>query len=165
MENITNKKVAVKSTVKAVVSINVPDLMLKREWRQKGAIVYIEKQKLEEALYDPGVEYLFKNGMLYIENMQDKIALGLEEEGAAEPQNILVLTEAQMKRYLTVSPIHELKSVLGKLAHEQKLALTHYAIDNAITDMDKTELLKKETDIDVLRAVIARRENLEADKK
>lgn len=159
------QKVKVVSTVKATVAINIPDLFLKREWRQKGATNYIEMDKLEQAMWDPGVEYLFKSGTLYIEDMKHKIAVGLEEEGTEVPKNVIVLTDQQKKRLLTLAPKHELVDMLKKISHEQKLALTHFAIDNSITDLDRCDLLRKETGIDVVKTVIMNRENADVAQK
>ena len=67
MENM----VSIKSTVKALVSINVPTLNLRRSWPKKGAVQKIPFDVLEQAYFEPGVEYLFKTGVLYIEDMED----------------------------------------------------------------------------------------------
>ena len=73
------KDITIKSTVKAIVVMNVPSLNLRRTWQKKGAIQKIPMELLEQAIYDPGVEYLFRSGTLYIEDMEAKIVLGLEE--------------------------------------------------------------------------------------
>lgn len=156
-----DEKICVVSTVNGNMGINIPHLNFRKDWARKGAKVMIKKEILEEALYDPGVEYMFNNGMLYIEDLEVKKALGLEPEEAKEPENIIVLNEKQMKRYLTVAPKQEFKDILTKLAPEQRKNLADFAIENNITDVDRCEILKKATGIDVLNAIILKRKEEE----
>jgi hypothetical protein len=81
----TTNMITIKSTVKAQVSISVPSLNLRRFWPKAGAIQRIPFDLLEQAIYEPGVEYLFKTGILYIDDMETKIKLGLEEPEVKEP--------------------------------------------------------------------------------
>lgn len=156
-----DEKICVVSTVNGNIGINLPHLNYRKDWPRKGAKVMIKKEILEEALYDPGVEYMLNNGMLYIEDLEAKKALGLEPEDADEPENIIVLTEKQMKRYLTVAPARELKEVLSKLSPEQRKNFVDFAIDNNITAVDKCEMLQEATGVDVLNAIILKRKQEE----
>lgn len=157
MEN----KICVVSTVNGNIGITVPQLNFRKDWARKGAKVLIPKEILEEALYDPGVEYMFNNGMLYIEDLEVKKSLGLEPEDAKEPENIIVLNDKQMKRYLTVAPKRELRAVLEKLSHEQRKNLVDFAIENNITDMEVSEILEKATGINILSAIILKKKQEE----
>ena len=154
-------KVNVISTVTGTVGITLPELHFKREWPRKGTKLAISKDILREAIYDPGTEYIFKTGMLYIDDMEFKKEIGLEPEDAVEPENVIVLNDKQMKRYLTVAPVRDLKEVLPKLSKEQLKNLVNYAIENELTDIDKCNALKDITGIDVLKAVILNRQNKE----
>lgn len=148
-----DKKVKVASLVSQRVVLTVPDLRLRRVWEKKGAVMTIPFEQLEEAMYSPGVENLFRNGLLGIDDMEVKIALGLEPEGAKEPVNIITLNDEQRKRYLTVMPLHEFKEKLRELPIEQINELAAYAIEHEILDFDKSEELKKYVNVDVMRAV------------
>lgn len=150
-----NRKVMVKSESTGRLSINLPELQLKRIWEKKGTIRPISFEDLQQALYVPGVEYMFKEGMLSIESMQDKIDLGLEPEGTKEdsPVNIIILNDSQKKRYLTVLPTSEFKQELEKLPYEQINSLVDYAIEKELMDMDKCDILKEKTGIDIIRAI------------
>lgn len=148
-----NKQVKVTNMVNGRVRIDVPDLRLKRIWERKGAVKPIELDVLKQAIYDPGVEYMFKEGMLFIDDMDVKIELGLEPEGAKEAKNIIILDDNQKKRYLTVAPLHELKAILKKLSHEQRQELAQYAIEHEITDYERSQILKEATQINVLSAI------------
>ena len=111
-----NKKVKVVSLVSQRVVLTVPDIRLRRVWERKGATMVIPFEQLEEAMYSPGVENLFRNGILGIDDMEVKIALGLEPEDAEEPVNIITLNDQQRKRYLTVMPLPEFKENMKKLS-------------------------------------------------
>lgn len=148
-----DKKVKVASLVSQRVVLTVPDLRLRRVWEKKGAVMTIPFEQLEEAMYSPGVENLFRNGLLGIDDMEVKIALGLEPEGAKEPTNIITLNDEQRQRYLTVMPLHEFKEKLKELPIEQINELAAYAIEHEILNFDKSEEIKKYVNVDVMRAV------------
>lgn len=152
------EKIEVISTVNGQVILNVPEMRLHRVWARKGAKQKIKLEELEEAIYYPGVERLFKKGILYIEDMEAKKVLGLEDEDATKPTNIIVLTEAQQKRFLTVAPIFELKEILEQISSAQARELANYAIELQITDLAKTDLLKEYSGIDVIKNITLRRE-------
>lgn len=152
---MTNKenKVAVISTMNAEVGIILPDLRLNKTWPKKGSKIYIDKDVLEEALYDPGTQYLFDEGILYIEDLEVKKELGLEPEDAATPENIIVLNNNQMLRYLKTGTMAELEDILKKLSHEQKLNMANFAIEQKAGDRDKCDMIFKYTGINVNKAI------------
>ena len=154
-----NKKVKVVSLVSQRVLLTVPDLRLRRVWEKKGAVVVIPFEQLEEAMYSPGVENLFTSGILGIDDMETKIALGLEPEGAEAPVNIITLTDEQRKRYLTKMPVYEFREKIKELSPEQINELAAYAIANEISDYDKSEIIKKYVDVDIIQAIKLNRDD------
>ena len=153
-----NKKVKIKNTTNGRIGINIPDLKLSRIWEKKNVIKYIDFDDLEQALYDSGVEYMIRQGMLEIEDMEVKIALGLEEEGTTTPVNIIVLSEKEMERYLKVLPIVDFKKKIADLPKEQIYNLLDYAIEKEIIQLDKNDILKQITGTDVMEAVKLKRQ-------
>lgn len=156
-----NKQVVLTNTIKSRVGINVPELLLKRTWEKKGVKRTIDLDTLREAFYYPSVEYLLKEGILYIEDMEVKIELGLEEPEATEPTAIVVLSENEMQRYMNAMPIFEFKEKVKKLGREQLQALVDFAIENKYTSFDKCEFLKELTQTDILSAVQLNKANEE----
>ena len=146
-------KVNIKNETLGRVGINLPDLKLKRVWERKGVVRQITFDDLQQAFYEPGVEYMFREGMLSIDNMDVKKELGLEPEDAKEPVNVIILSDEQRKRFLTVMPMHEFRQEISKLSHEQINSLVDYAIANEIADLDKTEFLKEKNGIDIYKAI------------
>lgn len=151
-----NKQVTLVSTIDAYVGIDVPDLHLKRLWERKGAKKTIPLDVLREAFYDPSVEYLLRQGILYIDDLDVKIDLGLEDESAREPGaklNVVVLKDDEINRLLTVVPIYEFKAKIKELPKEQIQNIVDYAVMHEITNFEKCEFLKELTGFDVLRTV------------
>lgn len=146
-------KVKVVNLISSRVNINIPDIRLNRVWEKKGAIRVIPFEQLEEAMYNPGVEALFKEGILGIDDLETKKKLGLEPEEAEEPVNIIILNDAQRKRFLTVMPITDFKVEIQKLPIEQVRELAQYAIENEIANFDKAEIIKKMIGTDIIGSI------------
>ncbi len=153
--------VTVISTVNGVVGIYLPDLRFKKEWTRKGQRQKIDKDLLQDIMYDPGSEYMFRTGMLYIEDMNIKKEIGLEPEEATEPVNIIILDEQQLHRYLTVMPLHEFKENVKKLSIEQAKNLVDYAVQKETITFDKAEFLEKITGLNAMSMIQLNRKNKE----
>ena len=110
-----NEKVIVTSMVSGNVGLTLPHLRFVKTWPKKGTKLPIDKEILREAIYDPGVEYMFKNGILYIEDMDFKVELGLEEEGAKAPTAIVPLDEKYLERVLKRMPVAEMRKVIKEM--------------------------------------------------
>lgn len=155
------EKIRVISKHQGPVSVNISDLRFKREWPNKGASVLIEKETLEEMMYDSGFKYMIDTGMLYIEDLEVKKELGLEPEDATEPVNIIVLSDNDMKRMMTAMPQFEFDAKLKTLNYEQMLALADFAIKNELGDFGKCNAIKKACGKDILTAIRLNREDKE----
>lgn len=156
-----NTKVAVVSTVNGTVGIYSPEYNFKKDWTKKGQKILIDKELLENLMYDNGVEYMFNTGMLYIEDMEVKKELGLEPEDATEPVNVIVLSDKDMRRYWTVLPVAEFKQKIAVLSREQKKNLVDFAVENEIMNLDKSEIMKQAIDMDAIQMIQLNRQNKE----
>ena len=155
------EKIRVISKHQGPISVNISDLRFKREWPNKGASVLIEKETLEEMMYDSGFKYMIDTGMLYIEDLEVKKELGLEPEDATEPVNIIVLNDNDMKRMMTAMPQFEFDAKLKTLNYEQMLALADFAIKNELGDFGKCDAITKACGKDILTAIKLNREDKE----
>lgn len=155
------EKIRVISKHQGPISVNISDLRFKREWPNNGASVLIEKETLEEMMYDSGFKYMIDTGMLYIEDLEVKKELGLEPEDATEPVNIIVLNDNDMKRMMTAMPQFEFDAKLKTLNYEQMLALADFAIKNELGDFGKCDAIKKACGKDILTAIKLNREDKE----
>nr|DAI57090.1 MAG TPA: hypothetical protein [Caudoviricetes sp.] len=149
--NTDGRKVIVKSMVNYIVGLNIPDLRFKREFAKEGETKSIDFDTLLEGITSLGVRTLFEEGILYIENKQDRIDLGLEEEG--RPEKFKVLTRGQILKLLKVDPISKLQETLEISPKEQINRIAEVAIEEKFTDFDKCNLIKKFCGIDIISSV------------
>ena len=148
-----DKKIKIKSLSNGKIVINNPELRVRRVWEQMGAVKTIDFDTLAELIFDPGVEYMFKQGILGIDDLEVKKALGLEPEDATEPVNIITFDTKMMDRMMTHMPISEFKAEIDKAPLEQVRNLVEYSIDKEYTDFEKCEYLKKITQTDIITAI------------
>lgn len=152
------RMVIIKNLVNHRVGISIPELGLQKKWTKQGAKVTIPFDILEQALWYSGVRPLFEKGSLYIENMQDKIDLGLEPIGATEPENIIVLNDGQRLNMLKLMGYDEFIDKVTQLNRTQVDNLIEYAIENKIVDVDKCTYLKKLTGKDIIKTIALKEE-------
>jgi hypothetical protein len=147
------RQVKVRNTVNRTVVMKLPEFGINRVWRGIGVTYPIPFDVLEQALWQSGVKYLFETGILYIDDMQDKIDLGLEPADAKQPENIIVLNDGQKLNLLKVTNFEDFKTKIHELSKDQVDALIDYAIDNKIVDVEKCSYLKELTGRDILKIV------------
>ena len=148
-----NDKVIVTSMVNGLVSINRPEHRLVKVWPKKGTKLPVEKDALREAIYEPGVEYMFKNGMLYIDDMSFKIELGLEEEGTQNPTAIIPVDGKYLERVLKRMPLAEMKTVIKCMNGEQRHELLDYASEQNDIQMDRIAAIREITGTDLFKVI------------
>lgn len=153
-------KIKVKNTANNAIVVNLPTYHFRARWDNKGSIVQVEEDILEAMMYDTGCRYYLENGILYIDDMEIKKKLGLEPDDATTPQNIVLLTEEQIVRFMTVMPLNEFKNKIKRLSQAQCRTLVDYVINSEVAlDFDKTEVIKERTGIDVIERRKHKREN------
>ena len=153
-------KVKVRNVVNNVVSVIVPSANLRRDW-PIGATYELDKDILEQLMWDNGFRYMVEKGILYIEDMEEKKELGLEPEEASEPQNIIVLSDAEKRKYMVNYSQEVFEEKVAKLPTEQVRALIDYAIEHRLIYFDKCEFLKEATGRDIIAAVRLSKANKE----
>ena len=158
-------KVVIVNTVNARVGITLPDIHFTHTWLKKGDKFSVPHDIFDAMMYDTGSRNMFEEGILYTEDMEVKKEYGLEPEDVEEPVNIIILNEAQMKRYLTVMPFHDFKEGLEKVSNEQIVLLAQYAIDNKITpSIDKKKYIQDRATIDIYKVIEENQKDEEAAK-
>lgn len=149
--NTDGRKVTVKSMVNYSVGLNIPDLRFKRDFTKEGETKAIDFDTLFEGVTSLGVRTLFDEGILYIDNKQDRIDLGLEEEG--QPERFRILNRGQILKLLKVDPVSKLQETLETLPREQINRIAEVAIEEKVTDFEKCNVIKKFCGIDVISSV------------
>ena len=152
-----NERVMVTSMVSGRIGLVLPRLHINKVWPKKNTKLPVEKDVLREAIYEPGVEYMFKQGLLYIDDMDFKIELGLEEEGTKTPINVIPMDEKYMSRVLKLMPIAEMKKAIGAMNDNQKRELIDFASEQNDISFDRMDVIKKLTGIDVVKVIELKR--------
>ena len=156
-------KEKIRNTADCEVTVSLPDLRFRRSWPKKNSVIPVDFAILEEGIFDPGFSNLINSGVLFIEDMDAKIALGLEPDGAQEPQNIVILNDSQILRLVKVDSFAEFEKELSKISNEQVNNICDYVIENGLMGIEplKADLLKKRTGIDVIKSIQLNRQNAE----
>ncbi len=76
-----------------IIIMNSDDLRIRLTFERKGAKKMVPFNDMRMMVYQPDVEYLLKEGMVIVEDMQDRIDLGLEQPGTTEPTEVIALTD------------------------------------------------------------------------
>ena len=152
-----NERVMVTSMVSGRIGLVLPRLHINKVWPKKNTKLPVEKDVLREAIYEPGVEYMFKQGLLYIDDMDFKIELGLEEEGTKAPTNVFPMDEKYMSRVLKLMPIAEMKKAISAMNDNQKRELIDFASEQNDISFDRMDVIKKLTGIDVVKVIELKR--------
>lgn len=155
-------KINITSTTVGEVSVFEPSIPFRASWPSKGSTRAVEKDVIEQLLYTPGFKYMIDTGMLYIEDLGQKKELGLEPEDATEPVNIIVLSEADKKKYLTMYSLDKFKQEIKKLSREQLVDLADYAIEKEIADFGKSEVIEKACGKNIIKGIQLAKANKEA---
>jgi hypothetical protein len=150
-----NENVIVTSMVNGTIVMSLPQngYFVKKTWPKKGTKLPISKDSLREAFYQPGVEALFRDGDLYIEDMEFKIELGLEEAETKTPTNIVPLDERYANRILKLMPLAEMRIVLKKLSEDQLRELLDYAAEQNDIQLDRLSAIKEVTGTDLFKVI------------
>lgn len=156
-----NERVIVTSMVNGIVGITMPNSRIKKVWPKRGTKLPVDKDFLREAIYEPGVEYMFKKGILYIDDMDFKIELGLEAEGTKAPTEIIPVDEKYLNRVLKLMPISEMKTAINKMSDNQKKELLDYTVEQNDIQLDRLSTLKDLLGIDVLKVIELKRQKEE----
>ena len=145
-----NDKVMVTSMVGGTISASSLE---HRVWNKKGQKLPVSKDVLREAIYEPGIEYMFKNGILYIDDMELKIELGLEAPGTETPTEVLPIDDKYLNRVLKLMPVSEMKSTIDKMSIVQKQELVDYASKQNDIQLDRLAIVSEKCGVDVLKTI------------
>lgn len=159
------RTVLLQNMVNKTIGLNKPEYGIKVKWTKKGQCIPLPFDTVQQMIFDEGFYRMLENGYLYINDMKDKIDLGLEPAGATESENIKVLSDEKIESLLKKLPFSVFKRELANYNKTQIESLINYAIVNECLDAEKSDYLKELTGIDILKAVSLNRDLAKADKK
>lgn len=147
----TERNVKIVSMVDNMVSIRKPEYNIYRSWKNRGQVFTIPFDTVQQLLWDTGFKNLIYSGVLYIPDLQDKIDLGIEEEGATEAKNIVAFTEEKMVELFSDKvPMEEFIKLMTTVPRTQVDILIEYAIEKEIVNVEKDKFLQELTGKDIL---------------
>ena len=109
------------------------------------------------AFYEPGVEGLLRGGILYINDEEARIALGLEDK--ENGISIIKMDAARSKEVLEEMSLKDFKELLEQLTPSQIEDLADEAVKLRLTDLNKAEAIKNKSGINVAAKVLAAKED------
>ena len=145
-----NEKVMITSMVGGTISASSLE---HRVWNKKGQKLPVSKDVLREAIYEPGIEYMFKKGILYIDDMEMKIELGLEAPGTTTPTEVLPIDDKYLNRVLKLMPVVEMKAAIDKMSIVQKQELVDYASKQNDIQLDRLAIVSEKCKVDILKTI------------
>lgn len=151
-------KIAVINNTRNPITVILPDIRFSRTWTPEGTFK-VPFEVLQEAVYDHGFMVFLEQGVLFIDNKDARVELGLEEEDA-EPA-IKPLSKAQLTTLLKATPVAKFKEKIKTLTKEQCETLIDMGIEQKSIDMNKADILKEITGIDAVAAIRLKKQNEE----
>ena len=122
-------KVKVISSFDGRCGIDNSDLHISRRWPARGASVMLDKEIIEELMYDDAFRNMVEDGTLYIEDLELKKELGIEPEDAETP-TIIYLSDKERERFWKNMPLAQFKIEVKKLRKAQIDSLVDYAVEH-----------------------------------
>jgi hypothetical protein len=96
---------------------------------------------------------MFKKGILYIDDMEMKIELGLEAPGTTTPTEVLPVDDKYLNRVLKLMPISEMEAAIDKMSIVQKQELVDYASKQNDIQLDRLAIVSDKCNVDILKTI------------
>lgn len=159
------RMVNLRSMVNKTIVVKIPEYGINRKWTNKGQIIPVPYTIMEQLMWHNGFKNMIDRGILYIDNLQDKIDLGIEPIGSTKPSNIIVLNDEEIKECLTTMPFDTFTKKVESLNKTQVDNIINYILANEIVDVAKCTFLKELTNIDTINIIHQRKDAELAEKK
>lgn len=154
-------KIKVISAYNGRCGIDNADLRISRRWPARGSVVTFSKEQIEELMFDPAFRNMVNEGVLYIEDMEVKKEIGLEEEDATSPTIILMDNNA-LDRFWRIMPLAQFKVETKTLTKAQITSLAEYAITHGSDGtIEKANYLTSISGYQILKGIELERQNKE----
>jgi len=143
-----NTKVEVESIGRGSVGYQpMTNPMIKRKWSKPGVKKMIPLEEIKEVMSTSGGEVLFKNHLL-IKDIEVRRELDLPIEEAR------MMGEKELEDLLKGNPA-KMKSVLPDLSKESQKRLAQKAAEMKVDNMNKLQMIKEYSGIDVYKLMEA----------
>lgn len=150
---MADRKVLVKNMINGTVVFVVENANFKRSFKGEGAKAYIPFEILFEGLSQEGAMFLFTDGILAIDNKQDRIDLGLEFEDEPSQLDHISMDSAKMLEIMKANNPVTIKETLEQLSTEQRKKFAQVAVENKIYTASLAKFIKDYTGIDLMKCI------------
>lgn len=147
------------SNVTGQLSLTSHALRFSRTFARKGHKMEIETSILDELMYEPGVAYMFRTGMLSIVDETPEIYI---EKGIFYEPNQMPKwkTDKERKELLKLS-LPEFRKELKAMTREMQEELFNFVVDTEYLDANKLEIIRTVMKKDAYKAIQLNRQNKE----
>ena len=151
--------VVVKSLVSGIVVAKVPNENRIFEWKGEGSRVKVSFDDLEKMIYDADARRIFETGLLWIDEKEYRVKLGLEEDDGTSNLEKLIYDKKQIVALLYCDSFKVFKEKVEKLSEGSKEMMIQTAIETPKQlDFDKSDFIRKTFSVDIESIQRARRE-------
>ena len=149
----------VKSLVGGIVVAKIPNENRIFEWKGEGARVKVNYDDLEKLIYDADSRRIFETGLLWVDDKDCRIKLGLEESDGTSNFEKLIYDKKQILVLLYADTFKAFKEKVSKFSEGSKELLVQIAIETPKSlDVDKSDFIRKTFSVDVEKIQRMRRE-------
>lgn len=138
---MSERKVKVSSMVKYPVCLTIRSMRFSKTFNSENQSSLIPYDVMEEGLQRPGFKGFFKNGTLKIEDKQDRIDLGLEDEDGESEVTVALDTKAIID-LLKGSDYKKIEDTLNNCSYDTIERCIQVAINSKIYDYKIIKLLE-----------------------
>lgn len=144
--------ILVRSASDSTIVMSDPTIPVHRIWKKKGQAFPIERGILEQAYWDPSIEYLFTHGLLVTDDKEFLKSVNLIDE--KEDPILIELTDKLCNRMIALMPLADFNAHMAKLTGPQISDLADYAIEHyKDLKMDRVEILAQASRRNILKSI------------
>ena len=138
---MSERKVKVSSMVKYPVCLTIRSMRFSKTFNKENQTTLIPFEVMEEGLQRVGFSSFFKNGTLKIEDQQDRVDLGLEDENG-ESEVTVALDTKGMIDLLKGSNYKKIEETLKNSSYDTIERFIQIAINSKVYDYKIIKLLE-----------------------
>jgi len=150
-----SQKIKLVSRMNRNIHLHLPEYRYTRDFDYEGQTHLIDKDILDQAIYNPSVMAAFQNGLLFIDDEDARIEYGLEvkdEDGQIEYEPISFSSEEIYEKLTTLS-LAELKKIVEDLPRIQQDRFVDIAIEKGYMDYAKNAYFRRLTGRDIIKTI------------
>lgn len=150
--DLRDVKVKVENLTGGIVGYNSQNIRAVRTWTQKGQILLIPANELEEVLYEEGIKKLFTMGYLGITNPDHRKLIGLDNE----LETVVPFTDEKADELISdETSVEEFEEKIENIQPGEKEVLVDRMLKNKEKfNYSKAKALQKRTGVNVQNLII-----------